>query len=128
MAHRPAARGDLPRVPYVQLGLLAEGINQRLMVGPADLSRQCLDFFEIRPQRGEFPHIEDVAAGEPPGRTGGRPEILGDASDDVIAPAAGLLSDQDVATDRPVQEDQLGVKRPRCARLRFADPALEAVD
>ena len=64
----------------------------------------------------------------PPRRTGVRAEILRDPPNYVIAPAAGLLLVEDVASDRPVQHDQLRVQRPGGARLGLADPDAETLD
>jgi hypothetical protein len=53
---------------------------------------------------------------------------LGDPSDDVVSPVAGLLLGEDVAPDRPIEHDQLGANRLSGACLGLADPAAQLLD
>ena len=128
VAARPSVRGCFARVPCVCIRLVGERVDQYLMVGPANLCSQWLHSFGLGPDGGEAAHVEDVSAREPAVGSGRGSEVFGDPSDDVVAPARGLLLFEDVAADRPVQHHQLGVERPRSPRLGLADAKLEALE
>lgn len=89
---------------------------------------QWLHFLRIRPQRRKAPHVEEVAAREAAGAAGVGAEILADPTDDVVAPAQGLLPVKDLAPDRPVEEHQLRVDRSCGAALRSANPVGQRPD
>ena len=90
--------------------------------------RQRLHFLGIRPHRRESPHVEQVPPRKASWRTDVRGEILRDPPNYVIAPAAGLLLVEDVASDRPIQHHELGVDRSGRAGLRLADALFQALD
>jgi hypothetical protein len=99
-----------------------------LVVRPANLCSQWLHFFEVWPQGGEPAHVERVAAGEASCSSGLDSQVLTDASDDIVAPAVGLLLIQDVSTDGPVQHDQLAVDCARRSSPRLTTAAGEPLD
>jgi hypothetical protein len=76
---------------------------------PADLCRQWRHFLLVGPERGEAPHVEQVAPGEPASEVAGGSEVLSEQADDVVAPGVAFLLGEDRSTDRPVQQHQLGV-------------------
>nr|BFF18326.1 hypothetical protein GCM10025730_18470 [Promicromonospora thailandica] len=86
------------------------------------------EFLLQRPRVSQLAHVVQ-AAGRPASLTRKlASQICGYLAYDLGAPALVALSVEDVATDRPVQPEHLGVRRADGAKLGAADPPLQICD
>jgi len=92
-----------------------------------------LEHFSLGPCGSKRAHVAEAAHGEATRTRKSRPQVGGQPLDDFRAtttaaiPLAGLAL-QDLATDLPVNLDQLRVDRPRSPRLSAADATLDVLE
>jgi hypothetical protein len=97
-------------------------------MAPRQLCNSLLHKFFFRPRLSKSPHIFQVARAKAFDAGKLRAEILGKPFDDLRTPAFNLLPVQNVAPNRPIQQDELPVDRKRGANLGGADALLDVFE
>ena len=100
------------------------------VMGPANLCRQCLQFFAVLKRRVEVPHCVYVAIREPLDSRELLLEVGGKRFYDGIAPCAAFLLVVDSLPDIPIDFDEFfiyGAHRPSLGRLNLLDRRVEDV-
>jgi len=95
-------------------------------VAPGQLCNKLLHNRLLGPRLGERAHIFKVAQPEALDAREPGLEIMGQPVDDFGAPALGVLTGEDIATDRPVEQDELAVDSecgPRRSQLMSRQPS-----
>jgi len=128
MAARPTVLGGLGGVPNIKAWIVAAGVHEDLVMGPTDLCSQWLHFLRLGPQRRESAHVEQVAPREPTRRAGLCGKILRDPTHHIVPPVTGVLLVENLATNPPVERDELGVESARRAGLGPTDALHQTVD
>ena len=124
---RPVLLDGLAGVPPSLLGSL-EFVEQGELVVPRQSCKHPLHKCLLRPRLGKGPHVLQVARREPLHVGEGQSQVVRQSVNDLGTPAEFGLPVEDVSSDSPVKQHQLGVGRQRGPLLSSVDPTLEVSD